>query len=93
MNDAVQGIQCRCGAQMEEGYTTALGLLFDDQVSEHPKLAFVVLGEQTSRNPIKAFKQGLDQLPARRAYGLRGYRCAACGRVELIANDSIAWPP
>ena len=70
---------------MEDGYTTAFGLATG--------LLFVVPGEQTSWNPIKAFQQGLQGDQANEAYLLRGHRCPGCGTVELVARERVAWTP
>jgi hypothetical protein len=79
---------------MSLGYTTALGLVgHDSPRTRNPDLVFVVPGERTSLNPIKAFKQGLEELPANKAYRLHGYRCPKCGSVELVALDQIPWDP
>jgi len=78
---------------MKAGYATALDLLFADSTHNVPKLVFVVAGERTSVNPIKAFKQGLQDTAANEAFLLRGHRCSACGRVELLALDQIPWTP
>jgi hypothetical protein len=76
---------------MEGGYTTAVGLIGLGRAVDAPKLVFVVCGEQTSGNPAKAFAQGLREAPEDEAYLLRGHRCPACGTVELVALDALAW--
>jgi hypothetical protein len=89
--ESAKPILCRCGAAMQAGYTTARGLWGGDNPLGVPKLVFVVPGEQTLANPIKAVKQGLDEAPTNVAYLLRGYRCPSCGIVELIALDETPW--
>jgi hypothetical protein len=95
MSDTEQSdVHCyRCGAVMEDGYATALGLIEGNPPPGGPKLVFVVPGERTSANPIKAFQQGLQGDLANQAYLLRGKRCPACGLVELVAVDPVAWTP
>jgi len=78
---------------MQDGYATAIGLMGEVLPPDSPRLVFVVPGETTSENLIKAFKQGLQGDPANAAYSLRGYRCPRCGSVELIALDKVAWKP
>jgi len=77
---------------MEAGYTTAiLGNYapppYDDS---QVRLVFVVPGERTAANPVAAFKQGLREAAANDTYVLKGYRCPACGRVELVAGDNAS---
>jgi hypothetical protein len=82
MTELAQEVPCRrCGQTMEAGYATVLGVLGD------PKIVFVVPGELTSPNPIRAFKQGLQNERQDEAYLLRGYRCPVCGAVEMIAKE------
>jgi hypothetical protein len=78
---------------MENGFATAIPLIGPKPPPDRPRLVFVVPGNQTSWNPLKAFKQGLEGDRANEAYLLRGYRCPACGTVELIAKDKVAWTP
>lgn len=78
---------------MEDGYATAQGLIGGNPPPGEPKLVFVVPGGRTSGNPIRAFKQGLQGDRANQAYLLRGCRCPACGTIELVALESVAWPP
>ena len=77
---------------MEDGYATPIGY-GPMETHDNPGLVFVVPGEKTSGNPIKAFTQGLEGQRANAAYQLRGYRCPACGSVELIAPDKVTWKP
>jgi hypothetical protein len=72
---------------MEPGYATALGLIGDLTAPDTPRLLFVVPGERTSANPVKAFQQGLHGERDSKAYLLRGYRCPGCGVVELSATE------
>ena len=88
MSEPTREVRCRCGEAMMLGYATASGVLVTNV-----KLVFVVPGERTSANPIKALKQGLQTAPASEAYLLHGHRCPKCGRVELIALDEIPWTP
>jgi hypothetical protein len=83
MTELTEQLKCRCGEVMDLGYAIAPG--FSGNV------IFVVPGERTSANPITAFKQGLEEVPANKAYRLHGWRCAKCGRVELAAIDPIPW--
>jgi hypothetical protein len=81
----------KCGGTMQVGVASAEGLLFGSKASEgQPRLMFVTLGEATSPNPVKAFKQGLAEEPANEGFLIRGSRCAACGYLELYATDPIA---
>lgn len=94
MGGAVQQVRCvRCGAVMEAGYTTAIGLVGSNPLTRDPKLVFVVPGQPTSGNPIKAFQQGLEGNRGNAAYLLHGHRCPNCGVVELIATDRTPWTP
>jgi hypothetical protein len=71
---------------MERGFTTAAGLIGGPKVeSRVPQLIFVVPGEPTSLNPIKAFQQGASGEPEARRYFVFGSRCSACGFLELYA--------
>jgi len=52
------------------------------------RMAFVIPGTTTSKNPVKAFAQGLNKEPEDRLYPLpelRGYRCQKCGYLEFYA--------
>lgn len=90
-SDKVIGARCqRCGGEMKSGFGTALRVL--SPALSQPRLAFVVRGEPTSLNPLKAFQQGVDQSPQDEAYLLEGRRCIDCGAVELTANEKTAWP-
>ena len=83
-------IQCkRCGGPMEAGYPTARGI--QNYMSGKPDLAFAVRGEPSSVNPLKAFKQGLEDAKADVYYLMEGYRCSSCGAVELFANEKVPW--
>jgi hypothetical protein len=73
---------------MEQGFTTAVGLIGGGKLDgKQPHLAFVVVGQPTSSNPLKAFQQGVSGEPANCAYPLWGVRCSQCGFVELYAVD------
>jgi hypothetical protein len=79
----------KCGGAMEAGVASAEGLLFGSKASEGvPRLIFVTTGTSTSRNPIKAFQQGLAEEPANQSRLIRGFRCASCGYLEFYATDS-----
>jgi hypothetical protein len=54
------------------------------------QVTFVVTGNPTSLNPIKAFKQGAADEPADRRFLLAGARCSGCGFVEFYAAEPIA---
>lgn len=71
----------RCDTAMECGHAVAHSSWFNSP------LVFVVEGEPTSRNPVEAFRQGVEGLQEDKAYVLRGYRCPECGSVELTAHD------
>ncbi|RIK74425.1 MAG: hypothetical protein DCC68_23085 [Planctomycetota bacterium] len=72
---------------MERGFTTADGLIGgDNSESQTAQLDFVVVGASTSKNPIKAFQQGLSNEPVDRRYGIVGFRCSGCGLLELYAT-------
>ena len=78
----------KCGGTMQVGIASAEGLLFGSKASEgQPRLLFVTLGEATSMNPVKAFKQGLAGEPTNQGFLIRGLRCATCGYLELYATD------
>jgi hypothetical protein len=77
----------KCGGTFEAGIATAYG--FDVVVRpsiEEPLLQFVVLGSPTSKNPIKAFAQGIADEPSARAFWIEGSRCSVCGFLELFAT-------
>lgn len=77
----------KCGGRMEEGITTAYGLLATDLgPAKGPKLVFIVPGAPISLNPVKAFAQGLADEPSDRLYPIRGVRCSQCGLLELYAS-------
>jgi hypothetical protein len=74
---------------MQSGVTTAHGLLSTIVSDEaQPRLMFVALGEPTLPNPVAAFRQGLHDAPADRAFLIRGQRCSACGFLELYATEA-----
>jgi hypothetical protein len=80
----------KCGGALEAGFTTASGLIGGDGTeSREPKLVFVVPGTNTSANPLRAFNQGLADEKANRAFGIQGFRCSRCGRLELYADGSL----
>ena len=91
-NDSENALRChRCGAETEDGFCTA-----SDFVGTPPseaRLVIVVPGEATSANPLRAFRQGLDDAKQNEAYVLRGRRCTNCGAVELFATEAITWEP
>ncbi len=77
----------KCGAEMERGFTTAIGLIGGDKTErERAQLVFVVPGTRTAQNPIAAFNQGLLDAPSTRSFRIEGSRCAACGFLELYAS-------
>ena len=82
----------KCGGAMERGFTTASGLLGEVAVdSQQSRLLFVVPGTSTSRNLVKAFKQGLTDGPAETRYRISGARCSACGLLEFYGDgDPVA---
>jgi len=82
----------RCGATMQPGHATALGLMGGSAAGK-PKLVFVVPGEPTSSNLIQAFQQGLADAKTADAFLLEGHRCPSCGLVELVATEKTAWEP
>ena len=80
----------KCGATMEEGFTTATGLLGGGKLEgEKAQLVFVVVGVPTSLNPISAFKQGASDEAANRPFRVSGVRCSQCGFLELYGNDEL----
>lgn len=87
----------RCGGRMELGHTTALGMGQVDlraplgfSVDTTPRsLVFVVPGVSTSKNPIRAFQQGLSDEPADAVYRIDGFRCTKCGSLEFFAGDPV----
>ncbi len=94
MSETPQQVSCvRCGAVMEAGYTTATGLVGSNPLTRDPKLIFVVPGQATSRNPMKAFQQGMAGERTDAAYLLHGHRCPNCGVVELFATERTPWTP
>ena len=77
----------KCGGDMQEGFTTAAGLIGGDKVeSQVAQILFVLLGSPTSLNPIKAFKQGRSQDEHQLACGIYGLRCSVCGYLELYGK-------
>ncbi|MGE5609254.1 MAG: hypothetical protein ACM359_08370 [Bacillota bacterium] len=72
----------KCGGQMEAGITTTLRGI------EEVPLHFIVPGESTSANPVKAFMQGLAGAPSDRIYFIKGFRCSQCGFLELYASET-----
>lgn len=80
----------KCGGSLEGGFTTALGLVFGAQrEGEESRLIFVVPGTHTSPNPIRAFQQGLADESSQKSYRISGYRCSACGALDLYADEEI----
>ena len=81
----------KCGGLLEAGRTTVQGLVAPYLSESTPisRLVFIVLGTETSPNPIKAFEQGFADEPADRRYRIAGYRCSQCGALELYAEDPI----
>lgn len=77
----------RCGETMKNGYLTASGFIGGAVGSADKRLVFVVPGEETSANPLRAFEQGLHNAQTNETYILRGYRCPNCGTVELRAIE------
>ena len=83
----------KCGGRTETGVATAEGLLFGAFVPpEQSRLLFVVPGVPTSANPLRAFKQGLSEEPATRAFRIEGSRCTACGSLALFATQQAPVP-
>ena len=72
---------------MDIGHATAIGLVGGNPPTDDPRLIFVVPGQPTSGNPIKAFQQGRHGEQGDAAYLLHGRRCPGCGLVELLATD------
>ena len=60
--------------------------------SKEGKAILVIPGTDTKRNPVGAFKQGLDGEMPTKAYRLTASRCAKCGNVTLQAPDSTQVP-
>jgi hypothetical protein len=74
----------KCGGPMERGVTMPVAF-------KEGQLFFVVTSTLPSRNPVKAFKQGLAGEPDTRRYQLVGVRCSSCGFVELYGDgDPVA---
>lgn len=85
----------KCGGTMERGFTTAAALIGGAKVERRQaQLVFVLPGTATSRNPVKAFKQGMSAEPADRPYRIFGVRCSVCGLLELYGdrNPVEGWP-
>jgi hypothetical protein len=81
----------KCGGPIEAGFTTALGLIGGSGLEgQDAQLIFVVEGERTAANPVRAFQQGVAGVPHNRAYTIRGLRCARCGTLELYADKAYA---
>jgi predicted nucleic-acid-binding Zn-ribbon protein len=78
----------KCGAGMEDGFTTATASMVGVEWEKFP-LIFVVHGTPTARSPIGAFKQGTADEAPNRPYQITGVRCRQCGFLELYANDAI----
>lgn len=77
----------KCGGAMERGFTSAAGLIGETTVDSHqPRLLFVIAGTSTSRNPVKAFEQGMSTEQADRRYRIFGVRCSGCGLLELYSD-------
>jgi hypothetical protein len=72
---------------LEQGYIFPItrGGVGPPQQNPWKDVAFVVLGERTSANPITAFKQGLSGAAEDRFYRVWGLRCVDCGVLELYA--------
>jgi hypothetical protein len=69
---------------MERGL--AQGICID--LLSPPQLKFLIPGEPTPSNPIKAFQQGLHgEGRSDQSYGIEGVRCTACGYLELYAQQ------
>jgi predicted nucleic-acid-binding Zn-ribbon protein len=80
----------KCGAETEQGFATAEGLIGGAKADGHEgQLIFVVAGVPTSQNPIAAFTQGVVDEPDNRAYRIAGVRCPNCGLLELYGNDFL----
>ncbi|HVW37208.1 MAG TPA: hypothetical protein VHB99_07875 [Pirellulales bacterium] len=79
----------KCGGFLEAGNTTALELIAGASEEHESRLIFVVLGTDSSNNPLKAFQQGLANEPADRHYRIVGFRCSQCGALELYAEDRV----
>jgi hypothetical protein len=77
----------KCSGTMEPGVTATKGLLGSES-SQPPQIVFLIPGTATSRNPIKAFQQGLSEAGDRR-YGIAGMRCSGCGYLEFLAKDIV----
>ena len=77
----------KCGGAMEVGVASAKGLLGSFASAGDPRLMFITLGQPTSANPVKAFKQGIAGERPNEGFLIRGKRCAACGFLELYATD------
>jgi hypothetical protein len=72
---------------MHSGFTTAAGLFGPEQPgTQVAELLFVVAGTPTAWNPIRAFKQGVEDEPADRGYRIEGMRCTQCGFLEFYGR-------
>ena len=76
----------KCGGTMENGFTTAEGLIGGKKLrGQKSQLEFVVSGTPTARNPLEAFRQGTLQEPGDDSYQITGVRCSQCGFIEFYA--------
>lgn len=69
---------------MEEGVLAVTGALVP--TTSDARIEITIPGEATSRNPLKAFCQGLAGSVEDRTFVVMAYRCDECGAVELVAN-------
>jgi hypothetical protein len=78
----------KCRGSMERGRTKTFRFFGDSAIGAEPaQLKFVVSGTPTSWNPLHALAQGMSHEPEDRTYGIVGFRCSACGYLELFAID------
>lgn len=76
----------KCNGRMEAGVVTRADTRLRSSLDDASTL-FVVPGTRTSRNPLKAFVQGLADERTRRVYYVKALRCSQCGFLELYATE------
>jgi hypothetical protein len=71
---------------MERGRPVITGLM--QSSIDPPVLVLVVPGSKTSRNPIKAFAQGLANESPDRVFSVVFDRCESCGFLEFFGEQT-----
>ncbi|WP_143206560.1 hypothetical protein [Singulisphaera sp. GP187] len=85
MNDAKQ-VCSMCGGTKQQGIIRFSG----SPLLEHVRMEFVIPGEQTAKNPLTAFRQGISNAQSNLVFDsskMVPYRCSKCGHFDIYAIE------